>query len=297
MQTSAEKDNLPDRRAASSLEGLSVGDAFGEAMYAEDTSLRSLPAGEWSYTDDTVMASSIVWCLRKFGRINQDKLAQSFAEQYSPGRGYGNAMHDLLLSIRSGSSWTAASKMLYGGAGSMGNGAAMRVAPLGAYYADQINSIPEQAMLSAMVTHAHVDGIAGAIAVALAAAYAWRNEADQRTLDVARRIAEPLPESRVRQQVLMICNVPDNASATLAASILGRGERSLASDTVPFCVWAAFTFIDDYEEALWSTVSVGGDVDTNCAIVGGILGAKCERTHIPSLWKNRREPLPNWIWY
>jgi hypothetical protein len=54
------------RRAHASLEGLSIGDAFGNRFFTSPSSverlieLRALPAGEWNYTDDTVMAISIV---------------------------------------------------------------------------------------------------------------------------------------------------------------------------------------------------------------------------------------------
>ena len=38
----------------------------------------------------------------------------------------------------------------------------------------------------------------------------------------------------------------------------------------------------------------GGDVDTTCAIVGGIVGARVGIEGIPSDWLARREPLPRW---
>lgn len=48
-------------------------------------------------------------------------------------------------------------------------------------------------------------------------------------------------------------------------------DLSTAPDTVPFALWCAARHIDDYAEAIWTTVSAGGDNDTNCAIVGGIV--------------------------
>jgi ADP-ribosylglycohydrolase len=42
-------------------------------------------------------------------------------------------------------------------------------------------------------------------------------------------------------------------------------------DTVPYAIWCAARHLDDLVEALWATVSVGGDIDTTCAIVGGIV--------------------------
>src|SRR5262245_57447126 len=80
--------------------------------------------------------------------------------------------------IREGRDWRALAYGGFRGMGSFGNGAAMRVAPLGAYFADRpLAEIAEQARLSAEVTHAHAEGIAGAIAVAVATALAWRRRA------------------------------------------------------------------------------------------------------------------------
>ena len=91
-------------RVKCSLEGLSVGDTFGERFFHQpDLSEHSiaahiLPSPPWSYTDDTQMALSIVSILRQYGTIEQDRLAESFAERYDPSRGYGPSMHILLRS-------------------------------------------------------------------------------------------------------------------------------------------------------------------------------------------------------
>ena len=121
------------RRAALSLEGLSVGDAFGERFFSwsveEMAPQRVAPPGPWLYTDDTEMALSLVSVLRQSGEIDQDRLARSFSEHYDPQRGYGPAMHDLVPMMWLPGSWVSLSRRLFGGQGSFGNGAAMRVAP------------------------------------------------------------------------------------------------------------------------------------------------------------------------
>ena len=65
----------------------------------------------------------------------------------------------------------------------------------------------------------------------------------------------------------------------------------LASDTVPFAVWCAATHVTDYADALWSCVEVGGDVDTTCAMVGGIVAGAVGIAGIPAEWRAAREPL------
>jgi ADP-ribosylglycohydrolase len=142
------------RRAAQSLEGLSCGDAFGEGFFlpiglAESMiEKRAVPAPPWFFTDDTVMALSILEILAELQEINPDALARSFAGRYDAFRGYGPAMHQLLPAIRrQPKSWRTEAAALFRGQGSFGNGSAMRVAPLGAYFADDPERIAEQARL------------------------------------------------------------------------------------------------------------------------------------------------------
>jgi len=87
-------------RLYTSLDGLSIGDAFGDRIFFEFRTFhaevfelplaqRPLPAGRWNYTDDTQMALSIVDVLTHYGSIDQDALARSFGERFERGRGYG----------------------------------------------------------------------------------------------------------------------------------------------------------------------------------------------------------------
>lgn len=72
---------------------------------------------------------------------------------------------------------------------------------------------------------------------------------------------------------------------------LGNGAQVTAPDTVPFCLWCAAAFAGQYEEALWNVVRVGGDIDTNAAIVGGILALSADPPGIPDEWVRSRESL------
>lgn len=156
-------------RAMVSPEALSLGDALGERYFGSPAealrriSERALPPAPWRYTDDTVMALAVVQVLRDHGRIDQDALAANFALRYGRNRhrGYGATAHEILEGIGRGVPWRLAASGAFGGQGSRGNGAAMRVAPLGAYFADDLDRVVHEAGLSAEVTHAHLDGKAG----------------------------------------------------------------------------------------------------------------------------------------
>jgi ADP-ribosylglycohydrolase len=291
-----------------SLEGLATGDAFGDRFFFEGHAYqtyclsqpyaqRPLPAGRWEYTDDTQMALSIAEILHQYQTIDQAALATSFGVRFERQRGYGSAMYDLLPQLRAGIAWQTAAAALFGGAGSYGNGAAMRVAPLGAYFADDLPTVIAQATRSAVVTHTHPEAIAGAVAIAVAAAIAWRvrqtRPLPQRTafLDL---VLPHLPESVVRTKTLHVSRLPPDSDIWSVIAVVGNGSAITAQDTVPFVLWCAAQSLDNYEQAIWDTASGMGDIDTNCAMVGGIVALVTGLDGIPERWRKLREPLPTW---
>jgi ADP-ribosylglycohydrolase len=292
-------------RALVSLEGLSVGDAFGDTYFSNPNVVenlvraRALARPPWMWTDDTAMAVSIVRILERHDRIDEAMLMADFAARYEPRRGYGPAMHGLLRAVRAGADAEPEAASLFGGQGSFGNGGAMRAAPLGAYFADDPEALVEQAILSARVTHRHVEGIAGTIAVAAAAGIATRRRlADggeplpSRADFIDQVLAHGVPDSEVRARLLHARDMSPGSSVLLAVARLGNGSRVSAQDTVPFCLWCAGEWLSDYEEALWHTVSGFGDRDTTCAIVGGIVACYTGVEGIPAAWREAREALP-----
>ena len=151
------------QRALLSLDGLAIGDAIGEMLAYRHADVariieRGLPAGPWFHTDDTEMALSIVDTLKLYGHIHQDELARRFAWRFErePDRGYGSMTRKQLDEINRGGDWRQGAASAFGGQGSMGNGGAMRVAPLGAYFADDLSRVVEQARASSLVTHTHL---------------------------------------------------------------------------------------------------------------------------------------------
>ena len=291
----------PEARARLSLDGLSVGDAFGERLFGPNESVlqriaqRYLALGPWPYTDDTEMAISIVESLQTCRTVDQEQLAQRFARNMDDMRGYGAGTFQLLCGVRNGVPWQRLARAGFRGMGSFGNGAAMRVAPLGAYFADrELELIADQARLSAEVTHMHPEGIAGAIAVAIGAALAWRSREQTAALGKAwiEQIRDRTPQGETRAGIQAALDLPEQASVQDAARVLGNGSAVTAADTVPLCLWVAARCSTSYEEALWQTVSALGDRDTTCAIVGGIVALHAGPASIPTEWMNRREPLP-----
>lgn len=288
--------------AVRSLRGLSIGDAFGQQFVGREGLIdrRVVPAGPWRFTDDTMMALSVFEVLRRCGRIDQEMLAKSFVRHYDYHRGYGPAMHGLLARIGEGIPWQHAAGELFAGHGSYGNGAAMRVTPLGAYFADEPVRAAEEAAMSAVVTHTHPEAVAGAIAVAVAAAIATQLAGHSPTPSRAEFLDQLLPyvpESEVRAGIRKARDMAPDASLRLAVSILGNGAQLSAQDTVPFALWCAGEHLRNFADALWLTVSGLGDRDTTCAIAGSIVICCAPPETIPDAWAESCEMLPAWALY
>jgi ADP-ribosylglycohydrolase len=285
-----------------SLDGLGIGDALGEMLsYQSANATRrladnELPAGPWFHTDDTEMAISIVAVLKSHGELNQDALARRFARRFEsdPDRGYGSMTRIQLREINAGAKWRDTAANAFSGQGSMGNGGAMRVAPLGAYFADDLARCAEATRASALATHTHPEGVAGTIAVAVAAAMAWQL-CDEPETDCAQKFfAEILrltPESKVRRGILLASQTPIEVPLQDIVKSLGNGSLVTAPDTVPFCIWMAAHHPRHFVECIGKTISVGGDCDTNAAIVGGIVALSAGRKSIPLEWLNARETI------
>ncbi len=289
----------PLENARVSLEGLSVGDAFGETFFFTDgvhdaIAARKISSAPWFWTDDTAMAVSIFESLREDQHIDTNKLIAKFAEQFinDPQRGYGPGMYRTLRAIHRGEPWEKVTIESFSGMGSWGNGAAMRVAPLGAYFADDLEKVISEATLSARVTHAHPEGIAGAIAVAIAAALATRQELSG--MAFLEKVIEYTPESEVRSKLLQATKFTEHTPIETAIQQLGVGWEITAQDTVPYCIWCATKHLENFVEAMWYTVSGLGDRDTTCAIVGGIVAARVGWDNIPIPWRDARESLQIW---
>ena len=291
-------------RARLALEGLSVGDALGETCFHPDNfealldDPRATAKGPWPWTDDTAMALALFEVLEEYGTIDQDALAKRFAARFDaqPWRGYGPGALRMLAAVAGGADWRVAVESMFGGQGSFGNGSAMRIAPLAGYFAeDGYEKVAEQAALSATVTHAHPEGIAGGIAAAVAGAYAWVNRDHRTDPSVKRGLFEEVlkhtPPGEVRRGIEHSSIIALDLSIDPTARLLGNGSRISCQDTVPFCLWVAARHLDDYQSAIVNAIRAGGDVDTNAAIVGGIVSLATGLDSIPGDWRQDREAL------
>jgi ADP-ribosylglycohydrolase len=285
--------------ARRSLLGLAIGDAFGETMFGDPAHAAQRAAKRviathrpWRWTDDTAMALSIVEVLGTHGAIDADALADAFARRWArdPQRGYGAGAFRLLERISRGAPWRREAQRLFGGQGSYGNGAAMRAAPIGGYFAGELDRVRHEALRSAEPTHAHPEGAAGAVAVAIAAALA---ASGARRDAILAEVIRFTPPGSTQDQLRRAADTDLSADPLRIGLALGTGLDVAAHDTVPFALWVAVRHLGSFEDAIWTATVQYGDRDTLGAIVGGVVVLATGEAAIPTLWRAAIEDVPD----
>ena len=282
-------------RLAGSLVGLLCGDALGmpvegwpgqriRAVLGRLTDMRPgrLPAG--AYTDDGQMALGLVEALADGGGFDPARLAAAWAARHDPGRGYGRLAQTALDRLRQGAAWHEVA------ADSHGNGAAMRVAPLGAWFAlgGDRAGLTRAALVQAAITHRHPEALAGALAVALAAYELALAGAEGRVMDASAWLEDLLDEAgrvdgRFAARLAVLRELPANRAAA-GDFLASRFELSArAIESVPAAL-GAFMAAESLEEAVVLAVNLGGDADTLAAMAGGLAGACWGIEAVPGRW-------------
>jgi len=273
------------------LLGTAVGDALGAPVegYSMEQ-VRSVYPEEkgWGmvyglYTDDTEMMIGVAESLIKNKGFNGADMARTFIQNYDAKRGYGPGSKGALKRIREGESWAEASRKLFGGEGSYGNGAAMRIAPVGLYYYDNTDALREGAYKSSHITHSHELGKEGAALQAFAIALAVRGQKEDMLFELEEFVQSDVYESKLRMIELLL---EKDASRREIIAKLGNGLA--AFNSVPTAIYSFIRF-DYFEDSVNYAVSLGGDTDTIGAMTGAISGAYYGDRAIPSEWMEQLE--------
>jgi poly(ADP-ribose) glycohydrolase ARH3 len=267
------------------LLGLAVGDALGgkfeaqsaDAIHARFPTAEALigyPQEEIWYTDDTQMAIGVAEALVAAGEIVEGRLCQVFAANYVPSRGYGRGARAVLDAMEDGRDHREVAEQYFPG-GSFGNGAAMRVAPVGLLFRDDRRRLWEQARLSALPTHQHPLGIEGAQLLALAVAHGSQTERFDRDAFFA--------------ELLSVCEsgpyrakIEEAARAQEVSDLPRLGNGIEALESVPTAIASFALTPESFEATVSNVIFLGGDTDTLAAMAGALSGAYLGAARLPS---------------
>jgi poly(ADP-ribose) glycohydrolase ARH3 len=218
-------------------------------------------------------------------------MARTFVKNYErePWRGYASGPPRVFRWIKSGVAWNEAAKGLFGGAGSYGNGAAMRVAPVGVFYHDDLEQLRSVAYGQSQITHVHELGMEGAAMQAYAVALALNADSLSRLgshifLEKLKNFTHNEVYKRKLEKMEKLLGETDKVRV---ARELGNGIE--AYNSVPTAIYCFLRNWSSFEDSVLYAVSLGGDTDTIGAMTGAISGAYHGVEAIPQRWKSRLE--------
>ncbi len=220
--------------------GAIAGDIIGSVYEGNPIKTKDFPlfSAHCRFTDDSVLTIAIAAAILQGSRYTDT--VREIGRVY-PDCGYGGSFYRWLFSDSTEpyNSW--------------GNGAAMRVSPVGFAY-DSEERVLSEARRTAEITHNHLEGIKGAQAAAL-------------SVFLARTIKD---KEHIRKEIKQRFNYDldrtlDNIRPAYHFDISCQG-------TVPEAI-ISFLESESYEDAIRNAISLGGDSDTLACITGGIAHA------------------------
>lgn len=220
--------------------GAIAGDIIGSRYEANPIKTKDFPlfSANCRFTDDSVLTIAVAEAIINQG--DYQKSIRNIGRKY-PDAGYGGSFIRWLFSNNPEpyNSW--------------GNGAAMRVSPVGLAF-DTVDKVLQEAAKTAEISHNHPEGIKGAQATALAVFLARAGHSKKAIKNkISARFEYNLERSL------------DSIRPNYSFDVSCQG-------TVPEAI-IAFLESDCWVDAIRNAISLGGDSDTLANITGGIAEA------------------------
>jgi ADP-ribosyl-[dinitrogen reductase] hydrolase len=282
--------DLAERVIGSCL-GLALGDALGapfEGLRARDVP-DPIPAFErsrlrrppGSTTDDTAMARNLIRSLAARDGFDAADLVARHVEWFRTGpEDMGSLTRRVLRRVEMGEDAGAVAEDIWlreGPEVSAGNGSVMYCAPLGLAYANRPDELLELAPALSALTHFDGRCRSAVLAVTLAVAALVRGEEAEHA---ARAALEAVADHEGGEELEYLAEA-------------AGGARPVDGPDQGFCLFTAGLAFQalvrggDAEGEFRRVVSLGGDTDTNAAVVGALLGARDGVDGLPADWLER----------
>lgn len=286
----------PKEKYLGGVIGSALGDAIGELAFRYHTKeglcAQLEQVNELCYTDDTAMSIGLAESILAKGDLDQQDLGDTFRRNFlrEPWRGYASGPPSIFSMVdRFAVTYREAARSLFGGEGSLGNGAAMRIVPVGLFFHNS-HDLYEKACLSASVTHAHRVGMDGAAVQAKAVSLAVKLDPKEifpsnAFIDTLAEFAKT-PEIEEKMQLVKGL-VLENTTPSNAADQLG--QTVAVHESMPFALFSFLCHPKSFEDCLFCAILNGGDRDTLGAMTCAISGAYVGIDAIPQDWIQKLE--------
>jgi poly(ADP-ribose) glycohydrolase ARH3 len=249
-----------------------------------------------NYTDDTDMTLALAESINEIGKIDPESIAKHFSLSCDLTRGYAIGTIKAVVALRAGMPWDQVSRIVFE-EGSFGNGAAMRVSPVGIFCHHDLNDLQEAAIRQANITHAHPLGQWGAVMQATFVGLAVRQSSKQpfkkeRMVTNLKEVlwGGPIEYMKSLNKIEEMVAQGKKLQAREVVRSLGNGVEAHLS--VPSACYIALTYSPDFCDAVRAAISLGGDTDTIAGMVGAIVGAHVGEKGLPAEWIEQLEDGP-----
>ena len=272
------------------------------------------------YSDDTQQALILTDSLLLHGKIDVDHIVAAclkmalYPRQGSLGlfRGAGPGFKTFIDNLWRGKPYNECSII------SAGNGAAMRIAPLGIYYHHDLDALEQAVIDASLLTHRDIRGIAAAGLIAFTIAYIVGQDRqvidhdqllseltvlihsleNRLSLDYPLVVWEDFTVDQVSRSIDMLHSLLDHdhdvAITKLDTWAVTMSKDASCSHNHPFAlgsvIFSLYLFVKlghDPEKAILTAVNDGGDTDTIAAMVGALCGALRGPARFPSAWQEQ----------
>ncbi|CAG9859282.1 unnamed protein product [Phyllotreta striolata] len=310
---------------------ISHGDRLVIQRYYDKLEDPTFTAPYKTYTDDTAMMKSVAKFLTDKPEPDYKFLSRLFVNEFfkEPRRGYGQNVIDVFHKLRNTkyeNVFKPASEQFMG-AGSYGNGGAMRVAPIALYFHDNYKMMLEVASNATKLTHTNVLGVNGALLQAVAIQLAVKCDPYAkidperfcielfRRMRKIERVEEDVDDmeeeddgtreayqNKLRVVENLLQRKHDNDLEEEVIMNLGNGIS--AYESVPTAIYCFLRALNEisyiqtdnvFRRTIQYAVSLGGDTDTIAcmagAIAGAYLGENCINTSLAKQCEYYKEVL------
>lgn len=180
------------------------------------------------------------------------------------------------------------------------NGSAMRVAPIGIRYHNDLTRCVETAAASSLPSHGSKPAVAAACAVAAGVALGVCGGYTPRDIlraaaDAAvygEKVGVEITAPSVSRRLKLVENIVDQARGADIASILDElvaifGASMMSYESVPIAFGAFYATGGHGANGVLAAVNAGDDADTNGSICGNLCGAFSGAGSFPVSWRDR----------
>lgn len=266
-----------------------------------------------TYTDDTQLTIHTAKAIIQGNGFNTYNFIQEYVRWLDdPPIGPGYGCISSIRKLKYGVPWKEAAS------NSGGNGTAMRIAPIGLFYSQDLKGLKTTAIKSSIITHSHPAASAGAVVIARAIAYLIDKSPEtgfskDKLFEVMISSISGSQEDIWEEFIKILYKLKDNLNIPIEAGLIKFSQAGVKSPyfieqylgqafvhpyAISTVICSLFIFLNrlsSFEDCIFELATAGGDSDTVGAIGGSLAGAYFGMKNIPNdlikLVKNHKKIL------